>query len=106
MESLAPAVVAVVVAHDPGSWFEESLASLAAQDYRELSVLVLDTGTEPGLRERVGAVYPTAYVRGIGRNQGYGATANEVRSMVEGAAFFLFCHDDVAPAGDAVHILV
>ena len=106
MESLAPAVVAVVVAHDPGSWFEESLASFAAQDYPELSLLVLDTGTEPGLRERVGAVYPTAYVREVGGNRGYGPTANDVRSMVEGATFFLFSHDDVAPASDAVHLLV
>jgi len=106
MESLAPTVVAVVVAHDPGPWFEESLAAFAAQDYPELSLLVLDTGTEPGLRERVGAVYPTAYVREVGENRGYGATANDVRSMVEGATFFLFSHDDVAPASDAVHLLV
>ena len=44
METLAPPVVAVVVAHDPGPWFEETLASLDSQDYAELSVLVLDAG--------------------------------------------------------------
>ena len=27
MDTLAPPVVAVVVAHDPGPWFEETLAS-------------------------------------------------------------------------------
>ena len=30
---LVAAVVAVVVTHDPGPWFEEALASLAGQDY-------------------------------------------------------------------------
>src|SRR3546814_2612378 len=32
----APAVVAVVVARDPGDWFEETMASLAEQDYPNL----------------------------------------------------------------------
>src|SRR5438874_1240245 len=38
----APSVVAVVVASDPGAWLEETLAALGAQDYPNLSVLVLD----------------------------------------------------------------
>ena len=41
MDAQVPAVVAVVVTTDPGPWFEEALSSLAAQDYGELSVLVL-----------------------------------------------------------------
>ena len=31
-----------MVAHDPGEWFEESLTSLAGQDYPNLSILVID----------------------------------------------------------------
>ena len=106
MEAVAPPVVAVVVAHDPGPWFEETLASIAAQDYAELSVLVLDTGSGEDLTERVARVIPTAYVRRFDENRGFAATVNEVPSMVDGAAYFLLCHDDVAPFPDAVHLLV
>jgi GT2 family glycosyltransferase len=106
METLAPPVVAVVVAHDPGTWFEETLASIASQDYGELSVLVLDTGTGEGLAARVAAVLPSAYVRRFDQNRGFAATVNEVRSMVDGAAYYLVCHDDVALDPDTVHLLV
>ncbi len=106
METLAPPVVAVVVAHDPGPWFEETLASLGSQDYAELSVLVLDNASGEDLTARVAAVLPTAYVRRFEQALGYGAVSDEVRSMVDGAAYFLFCHDDVAPYADAVHLMV
>ncbi len=106
MEALAPPVVAVVVAHDPGPWFEETLASLGSQDYAELSVLVLDNAGPTDLTARVAAVLPSAYVRRFDVPQGYGAVSDEVRTMVDGAAYFLFCHDDVALFPDAVHLLV
>jgi GT2 family glycosyltransferase len=106
METLAPPVVAVVVAHDPGSWFEETLASLASQDYAELSVLVLDSGSGDDLTGRVAGVLPTAYVRRFEENRGFATTINEVRSMVDGADYFLLCHDDVALFPDAVHLMV
>jgi GT2 family glycosyltransferase len=106
MDSLAPPVVAVIVAHDPGQWFDETLASFASQDYAELSVLVLDCASTEELTARVAASLPTAYVRRFEENQGYGATSNQVRSMVDGASYFLFCHDDVALFPDTVHLLV
>jgi len=106
METLAPPVVAVVVAHDPGPWFEETLASLASQNYAELSVLVLDDAGTEDMTARVAAVLPTAYVRRFEENRGFGATVNEVRTMVEGAAYFLLCHDDVALFPDTTHLLV
>jgi GT2 family glycosyltransferase len=106
MEALAPPVVAVIVAHDPGQWFDETLASFASQDYAEFSVLVLDGASADDLTARVAASLPTAYVRRFEQNQGYGATSNEVRTMVDGASYFLFCHDDVALFPDTVHLLV
>ncbi|MGA3148012.1 MAG: glycosyltransferase family 2 protein [Acidimicrobiales bacterium] len=106
METLAPPVVAVVVAHDPGPWFEETLASLESQDYAELSVLVLDAAGAEDLKARVAAVLPRAYVRRLDENRGFGATVNEVMAMVDGADYFLLCHDDVALFPDAVHLLV
>jgi GT2 family glycosyltransferase len=106
METLAPPVVAVIVAHDPGPWFEETLASLGSQDYAELSVLVLDNASAEDLTVRVASVLPSAYVRRFEESLGYGAVSNQVRTMVDGAAYFLFCHDDVAPFPDAVHQMV
>ena len=102
----APPVVAVVVAHDPGPWFEESLAAIGMQDYPNLSVLVIDAASATDLTPRVAAVLPSAYVRRIDTNPGFGAAANEVLEIVEGASHFVFAHDDVAPDPDAVRLMV
>jgi GT2 family glycosyltransferase len=102
----APAVVAVVVTCDPGSWFEQVLASLAAQDYPNLSVLVVDAGSVGDPTERVAGVLPGAYVRRMNVRAGFGTAANEVLSLVEGASHLLICHDDVALDPDAVRLLV
>jgi GT2 family glycosyltransferase len=102
----APPAVAVVVAHDPGPWFEECLTSIAAQDYPSLSVLVIDAGSEVDPTPRVAAVLPSAYVLRVAGNPGYGPASNEVLTVVEGASFLLLCHDDVALAPDAVRTMV
>ena len=48
----APPVIAVMVVHEPGDWFSESLASVAAQDYPNLRLVALLTGTtEPVVGE-------------------------------------------------------
>ena len=104
----APAVVVTVVAHDPGWWFEETLASIAAQDYPNISVLVVDTASADAaaLRDRVAAVLPDAHLRRLDTDPGFAAAADEVLVAVQGAAFHLFCHDDVRLAPDAVRLLV
>jgi GT2 family glycosyltransferase len=102
---LAPPVVVTVVAHEPGPWFEELLRSLEAQDYPNLSVLVIDAGGDD-LIGRVAALLPSAFVRKIEGNPGFGAAANDVLEVVEGATFFCFCHDDVALEPDAIRHLV
>ncbi len=102
----APAVVAVVVAREPGAWFEESLGSIAAQDYPNLSILVIDPASPLEVKSRVGLVAPGAFVRRLEDNPGFGAAANEVLEVVEGAAFYLICHDDIAPEPDVVRLLV
>src|SRR3984885_5192892 len=106
MDVQAPAVVAVVVTTDPGPWFEETLTSLARQDYEELSVLVLATGGGEAPSERVGRILPNAFVRQLPGDLGYGAAANTGLDMVEGAAFFLLCHHDCALDDDVVHNMV
>ena len=104
----APAVVVTVVAHDPGWWFEETLASIAAQDYPNISVLVVDTASADAaaLRDRVAAVLPDAHLRRLDTDPGFAAAADEVLVAVQGAAFHLFCHDDVRLAPDTVRLLV
>ncbi|MGI8492445.1 MAG: glycosyltransferase family 2 protein, partial [Acidimicrobiales bacterium] len=102
----APPVVAVVVTCDPGPWFEEALDSLAAQDYPNLSVLIIDSGSLEDPTQRVAAVLPDAYVRRLNRRLGYGRAVNAAIEVVEGASHFLLCHDDVALAPDAARLLV
>ena len=104
--AVLPTVVAVVVTHNPGPWFEEALASLVGQEYPNLSILVFDTGSDVDPTHRIAEVAPRAYVRRLQRNQGPGAAVNAAMSMVEGAPFFLICHDDVALAPNVVRLLV
>jgi len=102
----APAVVAVMVTHNPGEWFEQALDGLAAQDYPALSVLIVDADSDADPAARVAPVLPTAYVRRLDHNPGFGPSANEALRVVEGAAFYAVCHDDVALAPDAVRVMV
>ena len=106
MDVRAPAVVAVVVTTGPGPGLEATLASLVAQDYAELSLLVVANGESEHAAARVAAVAPDAFVRVLAENRGYAAACNEAVLAVEGATFFLFCHDDVRLDPDAVHRLV
>ena len=104
--SRAPSVVAILPTRDPGPWFEETLAALAAQDYPALSVLVLVTGGGDDPTERVARWLPSAFVRRLGGDRTYAQAVDEALGMVEGAAFFLLCHDDCAPDPHAVHVMV
>src|SRR5438552_18667401 len=100
----APPVVAVVVVSDPGPWLEETLSSLGAQDYPDLSVLVLDAAAHPD--PQIGRALPGAHYRRLPESVPWAVAANEVLGMVEGAAYLLFVHQDAALAPDAVRQLV
>jgi GT2 family glycosyltransferase len=111
----APPVVAVVVVHEPGDWFDETLEALARQDYPNVRVLflVVSDGTPAEgdgaetIDDRIQQRLPGAFVRTIGANVGFGSTANEVLRLVEGDnGFFLICHDDIAPEPDALRLMV
>ena len=104
--AVVPALVAVIVTHDPGPWFDETLESLAAQTYPDLGLLVVDTGSEVDPTDRVHAVLPDAFVHRLDHDPGYGAAANLVGELVDGAAFYAFCHDDIALEPDALRALV
>ena len=103
----APPVVAVGVTCRPGTWLEETLRSLAAQDYPELSVLVVAVGDDDGaIANRVAANLPDAHLARAAAGTGFAQAANQGVEMVEGAAHILVCHDDVAPVPSAVRLLL
>lgn len=101
-----PPVVAVVVTRDPGPWLDDTLAGLAAQDYDDLTVLVVDGGSHDDPTPRVAEVLPRAFVRRVDREAGFAEAANEALHVVEGATFLLVCHDDVVLDPPAVRLLV
>lgn len=104
--TLAPPVVAVMIVHEPGPWFDEVLASLARQDYANLKVLVLLAGDAGELPSAIASAVPKAFVRSVD-DLGFGPVANEVLRLVEGEnGFFCFLHDDVALDPDAIRLLV
>jgi len=101
-----PAVAAVVVIRDPGSWLDESLRALGNQDYPNLSLIIVDTTGEPETSLRIQAAAPDAYVLRLKADTGFSAAVNAAVGMVEGASHFVICHDDVAPTPEAVRLLV
>lgn len=102
----APPVVVVMVTKDPGDWFEECLESIADQDYENLSLLVVDNGSQHDPTGRVADVMPSAFVRRLSEDSGFSGAANEALVSVEGAPFLLFVHDDVRLHPDAVTSMV
>jgi GT2 family glycosyltransferase len=104
------AVVAVVVVHEPGDWFAESLAAFAAQSYRPLQFLfLLSSATDvDAVGDQIRAAIPSALVQeGDPSTDGFGRAANRVLELVEGEnGLFCLMHDDVAPADDAIGHLV
>ena len=104
--AVSPSVVAVLVTHDPGAWFDGTLAALAAQDHPVLHVLVIDAGSATDPTERIHAVLPHASVVRVAASPGFGAAANDVLELAPDADWFLFCHDDAAPESGAVRKLV
>ncbi len=105
-ELVAPPVVVVMVAHDPGAWWTDVLASLAMQTYANLSLLVIDTASARDLGAELARVMPAAHLRRLDHDPGYATAANEALGSVEGASFLLLCHDDVVFDPTAVQTMV
>jgi GT2 family glycosyltransferase len=103
---VAPTVALVMVAHDPGPWFEESLAAVGAQDYPALEVVVVDAGSVDPVTERVEAVLPEARCIRLEHNPGFGRALNAVLPELGRPPFLVLAHDDVAPEPTAVRALV
>ena len=102
----APPVVVVMVTHNAGDWLDETLESLATQNYADLSILIIDAASDIDPTPQIAKVAPGAFVRRLEHNVGFGPTLNEVLSLVSGASFLCLCHDDVALDPDAIHKMV
>ncbi len=100
------AVVAVVVAENPGPEFEETLRSFGDQDYQNLSVLVVDMASEKPLADRVAAELPDAFIHRMTGSPNFTTAANQAITLVSEAAFLLLCTDDVALEPNCVTAMV
>ncbi|MXW74798.1 MAG: glycosyltransferase family 2 protein [Acidimicrobiaceae bacterium] len=101
-----PSVLAVIVAHAPGDWFDETLESFATQDYQRLEVMVVDAAGDPSLASRVQSHLPEASVLDASDTDGFSAAANALLDTHVDPVFLMICHDDIALEPDAVRLLV
>ncbi len=96
----------VVVSHDPGLWFDEMLESIAGQDHRQVAVTVVDAASESDPTARVQRLLPQAAIRRLDSNPGFGPAANQVLEDASPVPdFYVFCHDDVVLAPNALRLL-
>ena len=101
-----PPVDIVVVAHKSDEWFEDVLTSFAIQDYPDFNVIVLTTGDKNKMRSFVSEYLPETEIISVESGHGHGRNLNSVLRHETNAAFFLFCHHDVALAPDALRLMV
>lgn len=60
-ETVVPPVVLVLVTRDPGPWFDETLESIAAQTYDNVSVFVVDAASTVDPSAKIASVLPAAH---------------------------------------------
>ncbi len=105
-----PSVLAVVVAHEPGAWFAECLASLEAQSYDRFGVLVVLSGDEAtfaAAEQTIAAQLDKVQVVRAPGAKGFGAAVQAgLDAFQQKASMLLLCHDDVALNPRSVQILV
>lgn len=92
-----PDVDCVVVNRDGGEALFDLLRSLRAQEGIDLSLLVVDNGSQAEERERLAREVPTARVVAFSRNLGFAAAANEGIARTR-APFVLLVNNDAVLA--------
>ncbi|HEX7520491.1 MAG TPA: glycosyltransferase, partial [Acidimicrobiia bacterium] len=106
LPAAAPPIAAVVVTRNPEPGLDDTLRSLAAQDYPDLTILVIDVASDDDPTPRIANVLPGAYVKRLAESVGFAGAANEALATVEGATFLFFCHDDVVLDPSAIRIML
>lgn len=102
-----------MVVHQPCPWLEDVVVSLAGQDYPNLQTLFFmtaATATATATQTEADVIrhsLPTAVIRQVEGNPGYGPLMNEVGRLVEGeSGFFCLMHDDVALESNAITTMI
>jgi GT2 family glycosyltransferase len=101
-----PKIVLILTVHNPGWWFKESLEALAALDYQELLILVVDSSESDDFVKEIAEVWPDAYIKRVVSTVNYSQALNSALFSVEGATHYLICHDDVAPEPEALSYMI
>ncbi|MGH8932936.1 MAG: glycosyltransferase family 2 protein, partial [Egibacteraceae bacterium] len=107
-ESHTPRVAAILVVHNGEEWLGSVLATIAAQRYPALDLVVVDnasrdSGTEL-LRRHIHADRLITLSRNVGFGRGVGAALRH--PLVEAADHLLLLHDDLVLASDAIAEMV
>ena len=107
-QSHTPRVAAILVVHNGEEWLGSVLATIAAQRYPALDLVVVDNasrdaGTEL-LRRHIHADRLITLSRNVGFGRGVGAALRH--PMVEAADYLLLLHDDLVLASDAIAEMV
>ncbi len=98
-------VAAIVVTTEPSPELASTLRALSRQDV-PLAILVVDDASAQDPTEVVAEATPEAFVTRLETVSGWCAAANRGAELVSGAEWLLFCHDDVAPAPDALRSML
>lgn len=100
-----PTVRVVIPSRDPGPWFDDVIAAVAAQDYPQLSVTIVHGQDERPLLERHASALPNVEFVECSNDVGFGEKINLVAGSTS-EQLLLLHHDDVAMEPGAVSALV
>jgi Glycosyl transferase family 2 len=95
----------VVVTSRPGPDLVSCLTAFASLE-QPVSVLVVDDCCEQDPAASVASVLPSAFISRLDTRVGFAAAMNHGVTLLDGAQWLLLCHDDVAPAPDALTLMV
>lgn len=103
-----PRICMVILNWNQADLTIDCLESVFRMDYPELSVLLVDNGSDDGTPERVMESYPMTEVLRLGHNVGYSAGNNvgiEI-ALERGADYVMLLNNDTIVAPDMLRILV
>ncbi len=98
-------VAAIVVITEPSPELASTLRALTRQDV-PVAILVVDDASAIDPTPVVAETAPGVFVTRLDAMSGWCAAANSGAELVSGAHWLLICHDDVAPAPDAVRSML
>jgi GT2 family glycosyltransferase len=103
-----PCVAAILVVHNGEEWLGSALATIAAQRYPALDLVVVDNASRDGGPELLGRHIHADRLITLSRNVGFGraVAAAMKHPAVEAADYLLLLHDDLVLAPDAIAQLV